>query len=182
MAIFHDTQAPARCGRLPLDHGYALKYEQSGRPDGFPVLYMHGGHDAGMGPAMRRFHDPAAYRLVMFDQRGAGASCPACDVRHNTTQLLIEDNLSSARPAHAGSRGNPPPAGPHRPRPVRLVLCTVVRGAVTPGTARIPPPAAAKHRALSERARHCRRAASHDGRAEIDGPVIDRAGRDQPTR
>ena len=91
MADFHDNQAPARCDRLPLNHGYDLYFEQSGRPDGVPVLYLHGGPGAGMEPAMRRFHDPDYYRFVMFDQRGAGASHPPGDVRNNTTHLLIED-------------------------------------------------------------------------------------------
>jgi proline iminopeptidase len=91
MASFYDDQAPARGGRLQLDHGYDLYFEDSGCTEGVPVLYLHGGPGAGMEPAMRRFHDPGHYRFVMFDQRGAGASRPSGDVRHNTTQLLIED-------------------------------------------------------------------------------------------
>jgi len=91
MANFYDDQAPARSGRLQLDHGYDLYFEESCCTDGVPVLYLHGGPGAGMEPAMRRFHDPGHYRLAMFDQRGAGASRPSGDVRHNTTQLLIED-------------------------------------------------------------------------------------------
>ena len=91
MADFHQRQAAARSDRLPLDHGYDLYFEESGRPDGVPVLYLHGGPGAGMEPAMRRFHDPDYYRFVMFDQRGAGASHPPGDVRNNTTHLLIED-------------------------------------------------------------------------------------------
>lgn len=91
MDRFHDGQQPWDTARLPLAQGYDLYYEQSGRRDGVPVLYLHGGPGAGMEPGMRRFHDPGHYRLVMFDQRGAGASRPSGDVRHNTTQLLVAD-------------------------------------------------------------------------------------------
>lgn len=88
---FHDGQNPWHSDRIDLGCGYDLYYEQSGQRDGVPVLYLHGGPGAGLEPEMRRFHDPSHYRLVMFDQRGAGASRPSGDVRHNTTQLLLGD-------------------------------------------------------------------------------------------
>ena len=91
MSGFYDGQSPWNSDRIALDHGYDLYFEESGRRDGVPVVYLHGGPGAGMEPGMRRFHDPSRYRLVMFDQRGAGSSRPAGDVRHNTTQLLIGD-------------------------------------------------------------------------------------------
>jgi len=91
MTGFYDKQAPWHCDRLPLDHGYDMYFEESGSADGVPVLYLHGGPGAGMEPTARRFHDPDHFRLVMFDQRGAGAARPSGDVRHNTTQLLIDD-------------------------------------------------------------------------------------------
>jgi proline iminopeptidase len=91
MSSFYDGQRPWHCGRLALDDGYDLYFEQSGQPEGLPVVFLHGGPGAGMEPGMRRFHDPNHYRLVMFDQRGAGASQPSGDVRQNTTQLLVGD-------------------------------------------------------------------------------------------
>lgn len=56
-----------------------------------PVLFLHGGPGAGLSPKHRQFFDPAYYRIVLFDQRGAGKSTPLGEYRHNTTQLLIED-------------------------------------------------------------------------------------------
>jgi len=91
MNMFYEDQQPRRRDRLQLDNGYDLYFEESGRQDGVPVLYLHGGPGAGLEPGMRRFHDPAHYRLVMFDQRGAGSSQPLGDVRYNTTQLLVSD-------------------------------------------------------------------------------------------
>lgn len=91
MTAFYLGQTAARRDRLDLGKGYDLYFEESGRPDGVPVLYLHGGPGAGMEASARQFHDPGHYRLVMFDQRGAGASRPSGDVRFNTTQLLIGD-------------------------------------------------------------------------------------------
>ena len=56
-----------------------------------PVLFLHGGPGAGLSPRHRQFFDPAFYRIVLFDQRGAGQSTPLGEYRQNTTQLLIED-------------------------------------------------------------------------------------------
>ena len=91
MLQFHDGQAPFSTGRLDLGDGYDLYFEESGTADGPAVLYLHGGPGGGLEASIRRFHDPAHYRLVMFDQRGAGASAPSGDVRCNTTQLLVGD-------------------------------------------------------------------------------------------
>jgi proline iminopeptidase len=68
-----------------------MYWEQSGNPRGFPVLFLHGGPGAGAAPAHRRFFDPAAYRIIVFDQRGCGRSTPHADVFDNTTQHLIAD-------------------------------------------------------------------------------------------
>lgn len=91
MSEFYPAEAPSRTGRLTVGGGHELYFEESGRPDGVPVIYLHGGPGAGMEPGMRRFHDPGAYRFVMFDQRGAGLSRPSGEVRENTTQLSIAD-------------------------------------------------------------------------------------------
>ncbi|WP_119167129.1 prolyl aminopeptidase [Algihabitans albus] len=78
-------------GLLAVDNLHTIYWEQSGHPEGRPVLFVHGGPGAGASPDHRRFFDPAAYRIVIFDQRGAGRSTPLGETRANTTQHLIAD-------------------------------------------------------------------------------------------
>lgn len=78
-------------GRLAAGHGHSLYYEQSGNPKGVAALFLHGGPGAGAVPAHRRFFDPAFYRVVIFDQRGAGRSTPLGSLDHNTTPALVAD-------------------------------------------------------------------------------------------
>ena len=82
---------PYSAGALKLDGVHAMYWEQSGNPEGVPVLLLHGGPGAGASPAHRRFFDPAHYRIVIFDQRGAGRSTPLGELRDNTTPRLIAD-------------------------------------------------------------------------------------------
>lgn len=82
---------PYRTGMLPVDDVHTLYWEECGNPKGVPVLFLHGGPGAGLSPKHRQFFDPAYYRIVLFDQRGAGKSSPVGEYRNNTTQLLIED-------------------------------------------------------------------------------------------
>jgi proline iminopeptidase len=82
---------PYRSGRLVVDALHTLYWEECGNPDGVPVLFLHGGPGAGLSPRHRQFFDPTYYRIVLFDQRGAGQSTPLGEVRHNTTQLLVSD-------------------------------------------------------------------------------------------
>jgi proline iminopeptidase len=82
---------PYRSGMLPVDALHTLYWEECGNPAGVPVLFLHGGPGGGISPRHRQFFDPAFYRIVLFDQRGAGQSTPLGEVRDNTTQLLIED-------------------------------------------------------------------------------------------
>jgi proline iminopeptidase len=82
---------PNRTGMLPVDDLHTLYWEECGNPDGEPVLFLHGGPGGGLSPTHRRFFDPAHYRIVLFDQRGAGQSTPLGEYRQNTTQLLIAD-------------------------------------------------------------------------------------------
>jgi proline iminopeptidase len=82
---------PFAHGLLDLAGGHRMYWEQSGNPGGRPVLFLHGGPGAGASPAHRRFFDPAFYRIVVFDQRGAGRSAPYAEVRDNTTGHLIAD-------------------------------------------------------------------------------------------
>ncbi len=78
-------------GRLKLDGLHEMYYEQSGRKDGVPVVFLHGGPGSGASPTHRQFFDPAHYRIVIFDQRGAGRSTPHGELTDNTTPNLIAD-------------------------------------------------------------------------------------------
>lgn len=82
---------PFASGLLPLDGRHVMAWEQCGRADGIPALFLHGGPGAGTTPAHRRFFDPGRYRTVLFDQRGAGRSTPHADLTDNTTAHLVED-------------------------------------------------------------------------------------------
>jgi proline iminopeptidase len=82
---------PYNSGLLPLDALHTMYWEQSGNAKGLPVLFLHGGPGAGSSPAHRRLFDPSCYRIVIFDQRGAGRSMPLGEIRENTTLHLIED-------------------------------------------------------------------------------------------
>ena len=82
---------PLRSGMLALDELHTMYWEESGNPQGVPALFLHGGPGSGTAPRHRQFFDPAHYRIVLFDQRGAGNSTPLGETRNNTTALLIED-------------------------------------------------------------------------------------------
>ncbi len=82
---------PYETGYLPLPAGHVMYWEQVGNPRGVPVLFLHGGPGAGAGAVHRRFFDPAFWRLVVFDQRGAGRSRPLGSLAENTTSDLVRD-------------------------------------------------------------------------------------------
>lgn len=82
---------PFDSGFLDVGDGHRLYYEQCGHVDGKPAVFLHGGPGAGSGRNARRFFDPRRYRIVVFDQRGAGRSRPAASLEANTTQHLIAD-------------------------------------------------------------------------------------------
>jgi proline iminopeptidase len=82
---------PNRHGMLAVDELHTIYWEECGNPDGVPVLFLHGGPGAGLSPQHRRFFDPLHYRVILFDQRGAGKSTPLGECRNNTTDLLIDD-------------------------------------------------------------------------------------------
>ena len=65
--------------------------EESGNPDGQPILFLHGGPGGGCGAKQRRFFDPKYYRIILFDQRGCGKSTPLGETKENTTEDLISD-------------------------------------------------------------------------------------------
>ncbi len=82
---------PFMTERLKVSDLHELYVEQSGRPDGRPALFVHGGPGAATTPDQRRFFDPDAYRIVLFDQRGCGNSTPRAALEQNTTWDLVED-------------------------------------------------------------------------------------------
>jgi proline iminopeptidase len=82
---------PTSTGRLDVGDGHILYYEECGNPNGQPVVLLHGGPGGGANPTMRRFHDPAHYRMILFDQRGSGRSTPYASLDNNTTWHLVAD-------------------------------------------------------------------------------------------
>ena len=82
---------PFQTGRLQVDGLHTLYWEQSGNPDGVPVLFLHGGPGAGASPTHRRFFDPTFYRIIILDQRGAGRSTPLGELRDNDIPHLVSD-------------------------------------------------------------------------------------------
>lgn len=82
---------PTNKGYLDVGDGHQVYFEDCGNPTGKPAVFLHGGPGGGIAPAYRRLFDPAAYRIVLFDQRGCGASTPHASLDHNTTWHLVAD-------------------------------------------------------------------------------------------
>jgi len=78
-------------GHIDVGDGHTLYFEVAGNPDGLPVVYLHGGPGAGCSPQQRRYFNPDIYRVIQFDQRGAGRSTPPASTHANTTDHLIKD-------------------------------------------------------------------------------------------
>ena len=83
--------APRASGMLALDGRHTMYWEECGNPRGPALLFIHGGPGGGSLPHHRRFYDPAHWRIVLYDQRGAGRSTPVADVTDNTTAHLVDD-------------------------------------------------------------------------------------------
>lgn len=88
---FFPPITPYSSGYLHVDDTHQIYWEQSGNPQGVPILVLHGGPGAGSSPAHRQFFDPDFYRIIIFDQRGCGRSTPLGELSGNTTQNLIGD-------------------------------------------------------------------------------------------
>jgi len=88
---FYPQIDPYDTGMLAVGDPHHIYWEQSGNPRGIPVVFLHGGPGAGASPAHRRFFDPAHYRIVIFDQRGAGRSKPLGEIHDNNTPALVAD-------------------------------------------------------------------------------------------
>jgi proline iminopeptidase len=82
---------PLRTHALAVSHGHVLHVEESGDPAGICALVLHGGPGSGCSPLLRRFFDPARFRVISVDQRGAGRSRPRGATAHNRTAELLED-------------------------------------------------------------------------------------------
>ena len=88
---FYPDLQPFNRGRLRVSGLHEIYYEECGNPGGKPVVVLHGGPGGGISPFLRQLHDPAAYRIVLFDQRGCGASTPHAELAENTTWDLVAD-------------------------------------------------------------------------------------------
>ncbi|MEM9515255.1 MAG: prolyl aminopeptidase [Actinomycetota bacterium] len=82
---------PNRSGMLRVSDVHEMYWEESGNPDGKPVVFLHGGPGGASHPRYRRYFDPEAYRIVCFDQRGCGKSTPHASLVDNTTWALVDD-------------------------------------------------------------------------------------------
>ena len=96
MAELYPEIEPYAHGMLDIGDGNLVYWETCGNPTGKPALVLHGGPGSGCSPGWRRLFDPAAYRIVLFDQRGCGkstphASDPHVDLSTNTTHHLLAD-------------------------------------------------------------------------------------------
>jgi proline iminopeptidase len=89
--ILPTAAAAFDAGWLDVGHGHRLYYEQAGASDGVPVVLLHGGPGSGSNARQRGIADATRWRIVQFDQRGAGRSTPAGETLHNHTEALIAD-------------------------------------------------------------------------------------------
>jgi proline iminopeptidase len=91
MRSLYPEIAPYRTGTLSVSPLHTLYFEESGNPQGKPVVFLHGGPGGGTEGKHRRFFDPSVYRIVLFDQRGCGKSTPHASLEDNTTWHLVSD-------------------------------------------------------------------------------------------
>lgn len=91
MRKLYDPIEPYQTGFLKVSETHEVYYEQSGNPEGQPVIFVHGGPGGGTMPEYRCYFDPNAYRIILFDQRGCGKSRPHASLEENTTWDLVAD-------------------------------------------------------------------------------------------
>lgn len=82
---------PYKEGKLQVSDLHTISFEESGNPEGKPIVVLHGGPGGGCPPFYRQYFDPSKWRIIMFDQRGCGKSTPHAELRENTTWDLVED-------------------------------------------------------------------------------------------
>jgi proline iminopeptidase len=88
---FYPPIEPYNHGFLQVSDVHRIYFEESGNPKGKPAVFVHGGPGGGTDPKQRRFFNPDKYRIVLFDQRGAGKSTPHASLDENTTWDLVAD-------------------------------------------------------------------------------------------
>jgi len=88
---FYPEIEPYNTGMLKVSDIHTLYYEEVGNPKGKPIVFLHGGPGAGLCTDYRRYFDSEFYRVILFDQRGAGKSTPHAELRENTSWELVED-------------------------------------------------------------------------------------------
>jgi proline iminopeptidase len=88
--LYVETE-PFASGWLKTGGLHEIYYEECGAAKGKPVVVLHGGPGGAINPTMRRFFDPARWRVTLFDQRGCGRSRPHASLEDNTTWDLVED-------------------------------------------------------------------------------------------
>lgn len=89
-SLFREVE-PFSFGWMPTNGPHEIYYEECGNPRGKPCVILHGGPGGAVNPTMRRFFDPAKWRMALFDQRGCGRSRPNASLEDNTTWSLIDD-------------------------------------------------------------------------------------------
>ena len=88
---YYPPISPYASHRLAVTAPHNLYIEECGNPNGIPILIVHGGPGGGCSEDSRRYCDPKIYRIILFDQRGAGRSTPAAELQHNNTLALVND-------------------------------------------------------------------------------------------
>ena len=77
--------------KLNVSDIHTIHVEESGNPNGKPVIFLHGGPGGGIEPVYRQYFDPEQWRIIIFDQRGCGQSTPHAELRENTIWDLVAD-------------------------------------------------------------------------------------------
>lgn len=91
MRDLYPTIEPYNEGKLKVSDLHTIHYEQSGNPQGKPVIFLHGGPGGGISPMYRQYFAPQLWRIIIFDQRGCGQSTPYAELKENTTWDLVSD-------------------------------------------------------------------------------------------
>jgi proline iminopeptidase len=91
MRELYPPRQPYNQGELKVSDLHTIHFEESGNPEGKPIVLLHGGPGGGCPPFYRQYFDPEKWRLVMFDQRGCGQSKPHAELQENTTWDLVND-------------------------------------------------------------------------------------------